>query len=98
VERRLPRVGSDLGWEPAPVTEVKVSEDSPVPASLDAVLWSGSVVFANEPPAGRYRIVVREFEVLEADPFPGSISDAPNYAERLIYAATISYDFGNAGT
>ena len=49
VEHRNLQIRTDLGWEPAPVSEVKVTEDSPVPTSLDAVLWSGSIVFANEP-------------------------------------------------
>jgi hypothetical protein len=98
VEKRAARIESDLGWRAAPINEVSVMEDSPAPASANTVLWSGSVTFANPPPPGNYRIVVREFEVLEADPVPGAISDAPNYAERLIYAAIIAYDFDNAAS
>jgi hypothetical protein len=92
VEKRLPKIVSDLAWEVAPTSEVTVTENSPDATEADAVLWSGSVQFAKTPPVGQYRIVIREFEQILVDgteasdgvPFPG---------ERLVYAAIIDYDY-----
>ncbi len=37
---------------------------------------------------------MREYELLEIDPFEGSIIlMGPNYGERLIYASIITWDF-----
>ena len=94
VERRNPAVGTDMGWDPAPAADVTVVEDSPAPSDPTSVLWMGSIVFPAPPPPGRYRIVVREYELLEIDPFEGSIILlGPNYGERLVYASIIPWDF-----
>jgi hypothetical protein len=92
VERRMPSVATDLGWEPAPSAEVTVTRDSPAPDEPDAVLWAGSIEFASEPPGGQYRVVVREHELIEVDP----VGDEPVVAERLVYAAVLLYNFGSA--
>jgi hypothetical protein len=91
VERRMANVISDLGWEPAPANEVTVTQDPPGSADLDMALWSGSVRFVKDPPADRYRVVVREFEVLSQDPQIAGIG--PTFGQRLVYAAILPYDF-----
>jgi hypothetical protein len=90
VEQRDPSIGSDLGWKPAPPSALTVTEDVPAPDQPNAVLWSGSLVFAKTPPPGAFRVVVREFEVIAAD---GAGTADPTTAQRLVYAAIIPYDF-----
>jgi hypothetical protein len=92
VERRQTAVPTDLGWEHAPVADVVVTEDSPAPSEPDAILWAGSIVFAQQPAPGSYRAVVREYELIEID----SPTAEPLVAERLVYAATLSYDYGSS--
>jgi hypothetical protein len=89
VERRMAKVQTDLGWEPAPANEVKVTEDAPAPSITNAVLWSGSVNFAKTPQPGEYRIVIREFEQLMIEGLAVNIDLAP----RLVYAAIVPYDY-----
>jgi hypothetical protein len=92
VQRRLADANSDLAWEVAPAGEVKVTENAPDAAEPDAVLWSGTVSFAQTPPHGEYRIVIREFErlpVATASP----VMSGRGFGERLVYLAIIDYDF-----
>ncbi len=89
VERRKPNVLSDLGWEAAPLTEVKVTEDNPAPAEADAVLWSGTIAFVKRPPPGEFRVVIREYERLPVD---AGLLDS-ELGQRLVYAAIIPYDY-----
>ena len=71
-----------------------VSRARPAPSDPQSVLWLGSIIFPTAPPAGRYRVVVREFEIYQIDPFPGDIFiEGPNYGERLVYASIIAWDF-----
>src|SRR5262249_6924505 len=91
VERRMANVISDMGWEPAPASEVTVTQDPPGSANPDLALWSGSVRFVKDPPADRYRVVVREFEVLSQDPQIAHIG--PSFGKRLVYAAIRPYAF-----
>jgi hypothetical protein len=93
VERKDASMDSDLGWNAAPLSEVRVLVNSPAPSDPDSVLWEGSIVFSSVPPPGRYRVVVREFEIYPIDPPPSDIIDAPTYAERLVYASIIPWDF-----
>ena len=88
VERRLPTILTDLGWEPVPFPDVTVAQDvaTPQPGS---VLWSGKVQFPDTPAPGQYRIVIREFEVLP-DHTPGAIASSD---ARLVYASIVPYDY-----
>jgi hypothetical protein len=92
-ERRDPTINSDLGWKAAPSAEVRVIEGSPAPSDPQSVLWEGSIVFAAAPPPGRYRVVIREYELYETDPLSGDISGGPTYGERLIYASIMAWNF-----
>ena len=90
VERRMAKVATDLGWEPAPASVVKVTEDAPAPAEPNAALWSGTIEFQKAPPRGQFRVVVREFEIIAIDPPPVI---AIINGSRLVYAAIVGYDF-----
>lgn len=100
IEKKMSNVTSDVGWAAAPASDVTVTEDPSVSAIPDAMLWSGSIQFAKSPPKGLYRVVVREYEVLMEDN-PNSKAPIlrrkfvllPSYAQRLVYAAIIPYDF-----
>jgi hypothetical protein len=89
VESRIPHVTSDAGWEAAPNSVVAVTEDVPAPNLPGSVLWAGSIVFQKTPPSGSFRVVVREYEQIPVD--VTLIGD--NLGVRLVYAATIPYDF-----
>jgi hypothetical protein len=94
VERHIGHIESDLAWGAAPSADVTVVEDTPAPGQPDAVLWSGSITFGQPPEAGRFRVVVREFEVLPRDPSPAeAATGAPVFGQRIVYAAIIPYDF-----
>ncbi len=92
VERRLANLVSDLGWETAPANVVRVTEAAPDATEPDAVLWSGTVLFAKTPPPGQFRVVFREYEHLPIDP-PASGGDGPLIGQRLVYAAIVPYDY-----
>jgi hypothetical protein len=86
-------VAGDLGWQPAAPADARVTEDSPAPAEPDSVLFSGTVHFARRPPPGQFRLVVREFEILEIDPPPTATSHTPEYGARLVYASILPFDY-----
>jgi hypothetical protein len=88
VQRRMANVVSDLAWEVAPANVVTVTEDSPAPTEPDAVLWSGSVLFAKTPPHDEFRIVIREFERIQID---GPPTVAAVLGERMVYVAIVDY-------
>ena len=71
----------------------RVTEDMPAPSDPDSVLWRGTIRLTKAAAAGHLRVVVREFELLLADPLAGAVSDTPNYAERLVYASIIPWNF-----
>jgi hypothetical protein len=87
VQRRIANMVSDLAWEVAPTKVVKVTENAPDATEPDAVLWSGSVVFAKTPAPDQFRIVVREFERIQID----STGLVPVLGERLVYVAIVDY-------
>jgi hypothetical protein len=91
IETRALNIASDLDWQPAPASDVTVTEDSGEPVEPNAVLWSGNIVFAKVPLPGRYRVVIREYETLSADAASGSLTDPPIQGQRLIYAAILAY-------
>jgi hypothetical protein len=91
IEQRLAHVASDIGWEVAPGGVVQVQENAPDASEPDAVLWSGTVVFAKTPPVGQFRVVVREYERIQVDAAPAVV--VLTIGERLVYAAIINYDY-----
>jgi hypothetical protein len=92
VEQRLPGAVADLAWEVAPSSVVQIAENNPDATEVDAVLWSGSVLFSKTPPVGQFRIVIREYERILADAPPNS--DATTVlAERLVYLSIVNYDY-----
>jgi hypothetical protein len=94
VEARMPAVASELGWAEAPASAVSVVEDTPAPSLPQSVLWSGTITFARAPQPGAFRVVTKEFEVIEIDPPAAAASDQPVYGGRLVYASILPFDFG----
>lgn len=97
VESRRADVLTDLGWEPAAPAAVQISPD-PVTPKLGSALLSTTVTFAQPPPTGQYRAVVKEFEVIESDPPDTALTDGPVYADRLVFAATVPFDHPTEAT
>jgi hypothetical protein len=93
VEERAENIGTDLGWMLAPADRASVTEDSPAPDSPSSVLWAGTIKFAAAPEPGTFRVVVREFEVLQIDPPASGESAGPVYGQRLIYASILPFDY-----
>ena len=93
VEVRRTDVPGDLGWQPASPAAVKVAEDSPPPSQPESVLFAATVRFASRPPPGQFRLVVREFEVMQIDPPPTVTSDKPEFGARLVYASVLPFDY-----
>jgi hypothetical protein len=78
-------VQSDLAWADASPFDVSVTRfyEGPGLGQPDLALWVGAISFGVVPAAGRYRILVEEFEYVS--------SDHPD-AGRLIYAETFAVD------
>lgn len=93
VERRMAGVYSDVGWEPAPATIATVVEDMLGSGSPDEVLWAGTVRFKQMPPPDQFRVVIREYEILQVDPTALTGVAINQFEKRLVYAAIIPYDF-----
>jgi hypothetical protein len=92
VEARRHDVLTDLGWETAAPGAARVTPDTPAPTDNGSVLMSATVTFAKPPPPGAFRVVIREFEVLVADAPAELLSDTPELAERLVFAAILPFD------
>jgi hypothetical protein len=96
VQRRDPAIESDLAWADAPAGAVQVVRESLTPQP-DSALWIGTVEFATAPPAGQFRLLIREYEFIEADPDVSTgIEFRPIRGRpipgRLIYADAIVVD------
>jgi hypothetical protein len=93
VEQRHGNLVSDLAWEIAIASVVQVTESSPDATEQDAVLWSGTILFAKRPPPGQFRVVVREYERIEIDGMAIVIGPRERIGERLVYVAVVNYDY-----
>jgi hypothetical protein len=57
------------------------------------VLYAGRVEFAHRPAPGRFRVVVREHELLPVDPPAVALTDTPQLGSRLVYASILVLDY-----
>jgi hypothetical protein len=103
VQERVPGMPEELGWRDAPQQAVDaaafqrtvIDGQGPIKLLVGAsgaapgalALWEGSLCFPEPPEAGRFRLLIEEFEVLKGDSSPG---DADRHApRRLIFAETV---------
>ena len=93
VEARIDDLPTDLGWRTAAPTDVQISEDTPAPSQPEAVLYAAAIHFTQRPHPDRYRIVVREFEILQIDTPAEAMSNKPEYGSRLVYASILPLDY-----
>jgi len=94
VEERDDAIQSDLGWRDAPAAVAAVAPQA-VSNPTGLIRWSGSVTFAATPPAGRYRLVIREYEYLSANYTELASAGRPPQREqpkRLVYAEILEID------
>ncbi len=88
LQRRVPEVDSDLGWETVATTRLLLrgSGVNDKQAAWVGELDAGVRIPASRPEsgAGNWRVVIEEWERLESDPDVGS--NAPHWENRLIYA------------
>jgi hypothetical protein len=92
VQERDDALPTDLGWrDTAPETATVTGTQGPVAFRPDLVLWSGTVVFAEAPELGRFRLLVEERELVPfGEPFDETLGW--RQAGRLIYAETFELD------
>ena len=90
VQVRDPAVNSDLAWSAAAGFAVTQAPGASAD-DADFILWSGSVRYTGGDPleAGRYRLLITEQELYEAD---GAIGHGPQLGTRLSYAETVPLD------
>jgi len=84
LERRVHAIDdADLGWTPttdiAPVADTDFRQDD--------LLWHGHIELPNGRQPGDYRLVIREYETLLADPTPAT-PGVPTPTQRLVFADT----------
>jgi hypothetical protein len=94
LQERDDAVQSDLGWKEAPASVAKITEQTASPPS-DLIRWTGLVDFARPVEAGRYRLVIREYEYVSANYAVTEQTDGPTrrlHPRRLIYAETMAVD------
>jgi hypothetical protein len=84
-------VASDLGWEDAPASEASAVQfyEGAGLGQPDLGLWVGAVGFASTPAAGKFRLLIEEFEYVSA-----TYADGQQAPGRLIYAETFAVDAG----
>lgn len=91
-----PAIDSDLAWSDA--TGVAIAADPPPPSQVapapEFILWSGSVRFtgAGRDADARYRLLIREYELYEADGprGPNVRASGLRVGRRLVYAETLA--------
>jgi hypothetical protein len=90
IETRWAGVESDAGWVPASGADVTVTPFDPG-AEPGAVLWAGAIQFKQSPPPDKFRVVVLEYEHVQADEISfGGVAASPG---RVVYAVTIPYNY-----
>jgi hypothetical protein len=95
VQQRQKGMGGDLGWTDTPHEVAGVTKDPDSPDAPDAALWVGDVTFASDPGSLQYRLLIREYEFIQAE--PGTTGGAAHvegfgvaFQGRLIYADVIA--------
>lgn len=93
VQERDPQLPGELGWRDAPAETATVTSglDGPAPGRPNIVMWAGSVVFAERPQAGRFRVLVEEHERVA----PGDAiitGSRQRLRGRLVYAESFELD------
>jgi hypothetical protein len=99
VQERDPQLPGELGWRDAPAGAASVAPDVDGPAAgrPNVVMWAGSVVFAETPESGRFRLLIEEHEfVAPGDATITSARERPR--GRLIYAETFELDSALLGS
>jgi hypothetical protein len=93
LQERDPELPGELGWRDAPAGTASVTAgiDGPAAGRPDIVMWAGSVVFADEPKANRFRLLVEEHEFIA--PGEAILTGSRHQPRgRLIYAESFELD------
>lgn len=95
-QQRLAAAQSDIAWQDADPATVNVSPETLTPG-MDVALWTGTIDFAQPPVAGVYRLLIREYEFIQADAgvttfATGTTTDGGSVPGRLIYADIVNLD------
>jgi hypothetical protein len=89
VQRRIPKVKSDLAWTDAPVSIASVKPDTTTHPEL--VLWAGTVQFINPPNPNEFRLVITEVEFISGST-TGAIEPKFEPPNRIIYSEIFDID------
>lgn len=93
VQQKNQSVKSDLGWEDAgtDLVTVDVQIDDHISAQPDLIMWSGTVTFKEQPAAGQFRLLIKEYEYISAN-YTETEGRRKVQPGRLIYAETFEID------
>ena len=95
VQQRLATAQSDIAWQDADPAAVQISPET-LTAGEDMALWTGTIEFTQPPAADEYRLLIREYEFIRADPgvitFVSEAFDGVSMPGRLIYAEIVLLD------
>jgi hypothetical protein len=98
VQERDPQLPGELGWRDSDAGTATVTPalDGSAPGRPNIAMWAGSVVFAERPEAGRFRLQIEEYErVAPGEPIvTGPQRHGPG---RLIYAESFDLDVALLG-
>ncbi len=96
VQQKDHNVTSDLAWNsvPASVARVDALPVNPAVNTPDVMLWSGTVVFDQEPDLKNFRLLITETEYISSENFGGSVGPAgilPGQG-RIVYSEIANLD------
>jgi len=85
VQKHDDNIPGDLGWKPIDLSKMETNpvwlSGHPVSDNSFLWVWHGSVLLPKKHPAGRFRLVVKEYEILTAD---GPVVHQVSGAEEMI--------------
>jgi hypothetical protein len=89
VEKRHPRINTDLGWILDQNITKGIVLDKKIRSPGSPILWEGKVTVPEAASAKKYLLVIKEFEVYYEDrPEAAGRFDDRRLANRLVYAET----------
>jgi len=93
VQERDQTLQTDVDWRDVPqtVARIDVIKDGATPGDVDLTLWLGTITFSQLPEAGRYRLLIEEYEYISADYMLGE-GRARQTPGRVVYAEIFELD------
>ena len=99
VQQRDEALDSDLAWNDVGVNVATVTaeKDGVVSGDVNLAIWQGTVQFARKPPAGAFRLLIEEHELISAN-YISVEQGVVQQPARLVYAEIFAIDDALIGT